>query len=145
MFCFQHQSCYEFCEKFAHIQYHRELAHLFVLHLHGDQATLSGVTFTLTPETISLATGIPNIGEPWNKRQKIDQQHCEPYIKPSFLRQLKRVFPFQFLKDKYAPLMKLIMKYFTCESRFSCLYAYHIRLLMHFTQVRMMKIPYFIC
>ena len=49
MFCFQHQSCYEFCEKVAHIQYHRELAHLFVLHLHGDQDTLSRVTFTLTP------------------------------------------------------------------------------------------------
>ena len=109
--CFQHQSCYEFCEKVASIQFHHELAHLFVLHLHGDQATLAGVTFTLTPETISLATGIPNIGEPWNKRQKIDRQHYEPYIKPGFLRQLKRVFPFRFLKDEYAPLMKLIMKY----------------------------------
>lgn len=49
MLCFQHLSCYEFCEKVSHIQYHRELARLFVLHLHGDQATLFGVTFTLTP------------------------------------------------------------------------------------------------
>ena len=68
--CFQHQSCYEFCEKVTNIQFHHELAHLFVFHLHGDQATLAGVTFTLTPKTISLATGIPNIGEPWNKRKK---------------------------------------------------------------------------
>ena len=36
------------------------------------------------------------------------------------------------------------MKYFSCEGRFSRLYAYHIRLLMHFTRVRMMIIPYFI-
>ena len=41
--------------------------------------------------------------------------------------------------------MKLIMKYFRCEGRFSRLYAYHIRLRMHFTRVRMMNIPYFIC
>lgn len=41
--------------------------------------------------------------------------------------------------------MKLIIKYFTCEGRFSCLYTYHIRLLMHFTRVRMMNLPYFIC
>ena len=41
--------------------------------------------------------------------------------------------------------MKLIMKYFSCEGRFSHLYAYHIRLLMHFTRVRMMNIQYFIC
>ena len=116
-----------------------------MLHLHGDQATLVGVTFTLTPESISLATDIPNIGEPWNKRQKIDRQNYESYIKPSFLRQLKRVIPFWYFKDEYAPLMKLIMKYFTCEGQFYRLYAYHIRLLMRFTRVRMMNIPYFIC
>ena len=104
-----------------------------------------GVTFTLTPETISLATGIPNVGEQWHKKQKIDRQHYEPYIKASFLRQLTRVFPFRYLKDEYAPLMKLIMKYFSCEGRFSRLYAYHIRLLMHFTRVRMMNLPFFIC
>ena len=129
----------------ARIQFHHELAHLFVLHLHDGQATLAGVTFTLTPESISLATSIPNIGEQRNKRRKIDRKHYEPYIKPDYLRQLSRLFPFWYLKDSYAPLMKLIMKYFSCEGRFSHLYAYHIRLLMHFTRVRMMNLPYFIC
>lgn len=66
--CFRHQSCYEFCEKVASIQFHHELARLFVLHLHGEQVALVGVTFTLTPESISIATDIPNIGGPWNKR-----------------------------------------------------------------------------
>ena len=61
------------------------------------------------------------------------------------MRQLQRVFPFRYLKDEYAPLMKLIMKYFSCEGKFSCLYAYHIRLLMHFSRVWMMNIPYFMC
>ena len=41
--------------------------------------------------------------------------------------------------------MKLIISYFSCEGRFSRLYTYHIRVLMHFTRVRMMKIPYFMC
>jgi len=36
------------------------------------------------------------------------------------------------------------MKYFNCEGRFSRLYAYHIKLLMHFTKLRMMNISYFI-
>ena len=58
---------------------------------------------------------------------------------------MSRVFPFKFLEDRYGPLMKLIIKYFTCEGRLSRIYAYHIRLLMHFTRVRMMSIPYFIC
>jgi len=143
--CFRFQSCYEFCEKVANVQFYHELARLFVLHLYGAQVTLAGVTFTLTLESISLATGMPKIGEPWTKRQKVDRQHYKPYVKLAFLRQLKRVFPFRYLKNEYAPLTKLIMKYFSCEGRFSRLYAYHIRLLMHFTQVCMMNIPYFIC
>ena len=65
----------------ARIQFHHELARLFMLHLHDGQATLAVFTFTLTLESISLATGIPNIGEQWNKRQQIDRQHYEPYIK----------------------------------------------------------------
>ena len=68
MQCFQHQSCYEVCQKVASVQFHHDLARLFVFHLHGDQAILAGVAFTLTPESISLATGIPNIGEPWHKK-----------------------------------------------------------------------------
>ena len=70
----------------ANVQFHHELAHLFVLHLHGDQAILASVTFTLTPKSVSLATDMSNIGEPWNKKQKIDRQHYEPYIKIGFLR-----------------------------------------------------------
>ena len=83
MQCFEHQSCYEFCQKVIEVQFHHELARLFVLHLHGDQVTLAGVTFTLTPETVSLATGIPNISEPWHKKKQIDRQNYEPYIKPN--------------------------------------------------------------
>ena len=41
--------------------------------------------------------------------------------------------------------MKLIIRYFSCEDRFSRLYAYHIRLSMHFMRVRLMSIPYFMC
>lgn len=129
----------------ARVQYHHELARLFVLHLHNDQVTLAGVTFTLSLESISLATDIPNVGERWNKRQQIDGENYEPYIKAGYLRQLSRFFPFQYLKDSYAPLMKLIIKYFSYEGQFSRLYAYHIKLLMHFTRVRMMNLPYFMC
>lgn len=61
------------------------------------------------------------------------------------MRHLTGVFPFRFLRNEYAPLMRLIMRYFTCEGRFSRVYSYHIRLLMHFTRVRMMKILVFLC
>ena len=105
---------------------------------------LAGVDFTLTPEMIAQATGIPNVGEVWNKRKILDNVQFEPYIKPAFMRQVTGVFPFRFLRNEYAPLMRLIMRYFTCEGRFSLVYSYHIRLLMHFTRVRMMNIPIYL-
>ena len=125
------------------MKYHHELAKLFFLHLHNGN--LVGVSFTLTLETIAVAIGIPNVGEQWNKGQLVGKEHYEPYIKASYQKQMSRVFPFRYLRDTYAPLMKLIIKYFTYEGKFSCLHTYHVILLMHFTRVRMMKLPYFIC
>ena len=94
----------------SQIQHHPELVRLFVLHLRDGHVNLAGVNFTLTPETISEATGIPNIGEEWNKRQQLDRAYYEPYIRPGYLRQLSRVFPFRFMKESYAPLMRLIIR-----------------------------------
>ena len=74
---------------------------------------LAGVSFTLTPETIAAATDIPNVGEQWNKGQLVDKEHYELYIKAGYQKQISRVFPFRYLQDTYAPLMKLIIKYFS--------------------------------
>ena len=109
MTCFQQHSCFRYCEMIAQIQHHQELVCLFFLHLCDGHVNLAGVNFTLTPETISEVTGIPNIGEEWNKRQQLDSAYYEPYIRPGYLRQLIRVFPFRFLQESYAPLMKLII------------------------------------
>ena len=141
---FQYMSCYDFCVRISQIQHHRELACLFVLHLRDGHVTLVGVNFTLTPEVISHATGIPNVGEVWPKGRLLDFVHFEPYVRPSSVEFLTGVFPFRFLRSEYAPIMRLIMRYFTCEGRFTQVYSYHIRLLMHFTRVRMMNIPIFL-
>ena len=85
--CFQQQSCFQYCEMIARVGYHQELARLLVLHLHDGQVNLAGVNFTLTLETISQATGIPNVGEEWNKRRKLDRVYYEPYIRPGYVRQ----------------------------------------------------------
>lgn len=106
--------------------------------------TLAGVTITVSPSIILDATRILNVGEKWYKAQDLDEHYYEPYIKPPYRNEVKRLFPFRFLEDMYVPMMKIIMNYFTCEGKFSKLYTYHIRLLMHFTRVRMLNLPYFL-
>ena len=106
--------------------------------------TLARATFTISASIITDANRILNVGEKWYKSQYQDEHYYEPYIKPRYRNEAQRIFPFRFLEDKYAPIMKIIMKYFTCEGIFSRLYPYHIRLLMHFTRVRMLNLPYFL-
>jgi len=142
--CFRHLGCCEFCELVERVQFHHELARLFVAHLQNNEVTLARVTFTVSPSIFSDATRIPNVGEKWYKAQDLDEHYYEPYIKPQHRSQVKRLFPFKFLENRYVPLMRIIIKYFTCEGRFSRLYNYHIRLLMHFTRVKMLNLPYFL-
>lgn len=40
--------------------------------------------------------------------------------------------------------MKITMKYFTCEGRFSRLYNYHVKFLMYFTGVKPLNLPYYL-
>jgi len=65
--CFRHQACFEFCELVERVQFHHELAKHFVAHLHNNEVTLARVTFTISPDVISEATRIPNVGEKWYK------------------------------------------------------------------------------
>jgi len=57
--CFKHHSCFGFCEMVERVKFHHELARLFVTHLHNNEVTIAGITFTLSPAIILEATGIP--------------------------------------------------------------------------------------
>lgn len=101
------------------VKFHHELSRFFVTHLDKKEVNLTGITFTLSPIVISEVIGIPDVFEKWNKGQDIDREYYEPYIKVRYKEKLKRVFPFKFLEGRFAPLMKIIIRYFTCEGMFS--------------------------
>ena len=98
----------------------------------------------MSTNAIAAAIGIPSVGERWFKQANLDMSYYEPYLKPRYKDHKKPIFPFSHFLERYVPMMKIIMKYFTCEGRFFRLYSYHIRLLMHFTRVRMLHLPYYI-
>lgn len=142
--CFKHMGCFDFCVMVQRVQSHPVLTRVFISKLQDNQVTLADVTFTISSAIIVAATGIHNVGERWFKAQNLNHQYYEPYLKPQSRNQRKRFFPFNHLLDTYAPMMKINMKYFTCEGRFSRLCTYHIKLFMHFTRVRILDIPYYL-
>ena len=102
---------------------HPELTRLFIINLHEKQVNLVGVTFELSTDVIANATVIPSVGEKWFKQANLDMSYFEPYLKPRYKDHNKSTFPFSHLLDRYAPMMRIIIKYFTCEGRFFRLYS----------------------
>ena len=101
------------------MQNHPELTRLFMIKLHNKQFGLAGVNFELSTDAIVNATGIPSVGEKWFKQANLEKSYYEPYLKPRYKDKNKFILPFSHLLDRYAPMMRIIMKYFTCEGRFS--------------------------
>lgn len=139
---FKHFGCFDFCMMVQRVQSHLLLTRVFISNIEDNQVTLVGVTFTISSDIMFATNGIPNVGEMWFKAQNLNHKYYKPYLKPWYRNERKGFLPFSHLLGTYAPMMKIIMEYFTCEGRFSRLYSYHIRLLMHFTRVKMLNIPY---
>ena len=115
IYCFKHVGCYKFYEKVQQEQNHLELTRLFMINLYEKQVNIVGVTFELYTDAIANATCIPSVGEKWFKQANLDMSYFEPYLKPRYKDHSKSIFLFSHLLDRYAPMMKIIMKYFTCE------------------------------
>ena len=144
LFNFHEVGCLEFCQKVQEVKIYLPLTHLFALKLQGKHVHLAGLDFKLSPRSISRATKIPYVGEKWFKQSYLDLDQYKPFLKIEHQDACPYIFPFSYLLTSYAPLMKIIMKYFTCEGRFSWVYAYHIRLLMHFTRTQLLNLPFFL-
>ena len=74
---FQEVGCYEFYDKVQRIHSHPQLTKLFVFNLHEHHVHLVGVNFELTTNAISVATGIPFMGDKWFKQVYLDLSHYQ--------------------------------------------------------------------
>ena len=91
---FQEVDCFDFCERVQQVQSHLELTRHFILNLHDHQVNLAGVNFELSTNTISLATGIPSMGEKWFKQENLDLRYYQYFLKPRYQADCKSIFLF---------------------------------------------------
>ena len=120
--CFPNVGCMRFCEQVQTVKYHAKLTILFFANPKRDKVIISGMIFKISTEDIGRTTRIPNSGEKWFKILYLDVQNYKSFIKGHYKYAIKKVFPFGQLFDRFAPLMRVIMKYFIGEGRFYRLY-----------------------
>lgn len=96
------------------------------------QATVSfrGLTLELTPELISRVTSLP-LGLPWRKEERsLGQVSKKTFFLPKeHPVEDKNGVRRTSLPPLWSEVNFQIMKYITCEGRFSIFYGYHFRLL----------------
>lgn len=131
--CFEDVHCLEFCKRVSEAGFHEQLTDWVETHLKGETVFISGIEFNFSVASISTATGLPDNGEYWFKGMNLDLENYNPFLKTPYIDTHTHLLHFIYLLEKYAPLMKTVMRFFTCEGRFSRFSTYHIRLLMHFT------------
>lgn len=143
-----------FCDK---LQGHDdEITEEFLRSLEPKSKTLAtvnfrGLTLRLTPQLIGRVTDLP-MGTLWDKEErKLGKKAKEEFFLPEE----------QFSEDKngvrrtslqpfWSEVSLQIMKYITCEGRFSIIYGYHFRLLtelrhhMDLPSEQKLSIPYFL-
>jgi hypothetical protein len=141
---FEQVVCMCFCERIK--GYNAKLVEQFTLNFTGVGVTIVGITFQVTEETLSAATEIPPRKENWFKGMPLNISCYMDFIKHECRnRKIGANIPSQYLLEPFEKLLKVIIKYFTCEGRFDRLYPYHIRLLMHFTGKNPLNLPFFLC
>ena len=126
LFNFHEVGCLDFCQKVQEVKNFSPLTHLCALRFQSKDFQIADLDFNFSSRSVSKATKIPYHGEKWFKQTHLDLDDYKPFIKPEHRDTCTAIFPFSYLLASYAPLMKVIMKYFTCEGRFTRVYAYHV-------------------
>ena len=111
--------CLKFCQMVQEVKSFSPLTHLCALRFRDKHFQLAFLDFKFSPRSISKATKIPYIGEKWFRQSHLDSDDYKLFLKPEHRESCPSIFPFSYLLASYSPLMNIIMKYFTCEGRFS--------------------------
>ena len=119
---FEDVGCPSFCERIQETSCHAKLISLFYTSFRGDNASIAGDEFTISSDSITSAIAIPNHGEICFKGMDLDIENYKIFLKSHYKDAPKHVFHFRKLLARYAPLIKMSMRYLICEGRFSRIY-----------------------
>jgi flagellar biosynthesis protein FlhB len=95
--------------------------------------------------TIVATTEIPNTGERWFKSITLNASFSKDFLKPDYQKDnFSKGVPRSHLVEGFDKMLKVILRYFTCEGIFNMIYQYHIRLLLHFIGKDLINIPFYL-
>jgi len=106
--------------------------------------TVVSLQFKVTECSISQTTELPPTWQKFFKKGEVEKGAWHKFlIEDDCAVDWKVGVHRSAVIKKWQQLFYILQKILTCEGRYSLIYLYHIRLLMHFELGKLMKFPYF--
>jgi hypothetical protein len=99
----------------------------------------------VTEQTIAKACRLVVGGERWWKKEHVVTEFVNQFLLPDKKNlNWRRGVPRSWIRPEWHTALIVIHRYITCEGRFSLVYIYHIRILMHLNGDYPLNLPYFL-
>jgi hypothetical protein len=123
-----------------------EVACQFALKFKKNKVKIGGMEFDINEDVISEAIGLPNIGEKYFKIKHFQEKSWVPFVMRSRVSSIswKNGTQRSWLVHPWDELVYIIQNFVTCETRYSIIYLYHIKLLQHLRGDCMINLPHFL-
>ena len=123
-----------------------EVTKQFAFSFNGEKALVGNVSFRISEDTIAQSLGISPEGEKYFKTKQFRENSCTQFLSRSRVSSVnwKKGVPRSWLVHPWDEMVYIIQKFITCEGRYSIVYLYHIKLLLHLKGQRIINLPYFL-
>jgi hypothetical protein len=133
-------------EFFTTFQGHDEqVSMIFAQNFDGFEVVIGKLLMMVTEHSIARACKLPIGGERWWKKEHVVMEFVNQFLLPEKHNpNWKKGVPHSWIRKEWHIALIIIHRYITCEGRFSLVYIYHIRLLMHINGDYPLNLPYFL-
>jgi hypothetical protein len=125
--------------------YDEQVSMEFALNFDGHEVEIGKMLMLVTEQTIAKACRLVVGGERWWKKEHVVTEFVNQFLLPDKQNpNWKRGVPHSWIRPEWHTALIIIHRYITCEGRFSLVYIYHIRILMHLNGDYPLNLPYFL-
>jgi hypothetical protein len=131
----------EFLENFT--SHNEKITMAFFHSVDGECREVGKLNLHLPENYLAQILNLPQTGEKWVKNKALKVKSLTPFLlgnrrNPNWATGVPRAW----FKDPCWDLIFLIQKHVMCEDRFSLVYLYHIRILLHIKGDRALNMPH---
>jgi hypothetical protein len=112
--------------------YNPSMARHFALTFDGCRAKVGDVQLEIDEKFLSLATGLPVVGQRWSKNCKVEDVPWTLLFQSRKVSSCDKGLLANMLKQCWHDLFMVIKQFITCKGRYGFVFLYHLRLLMVF-------------